>query len=236
MVFKRLRLSRRFNGAKNPRKRANALWRENRGFLMFVALMLLFRSALADWNHVPTGSMKPTILEGDHILINKTAYDYRLPFVGTSLHEVSDPNRGDIIIFNSEASGKRLVKRVVGIPGDRVSLVDNKLTVNGHSAQYRVTHKDPTGRYHDLTEALLGQTRTIRITASPSHYPDFSEVTVPQGYYLALGDNRNNSADSRAIGLVPRNEIIGRTQTVAYSVDYDRYLLPRAERFFKTLL
>lgn len=79
-------------------------WKENKSFLLFIALMFVFRSAVADWNEVPTGSMKPTIVEGDRILVNKLAYDIRVPFTHIPLLKISDPARGDIIIFDSKAS------------------------------------------------------------------------------------------------------------------------------------
>ncbi|MCJ8303996.1 signal peptidase I, partial [Shewanella sp.] len=93
------------------------LLKQNRSFLLFMILMLVFRSAVADWNSVPTGSMKPTILEGDRLLVNKMAYDIRVPFTHLSLVRIADPARGEIIIFDSVKADKKLVKRVIGVPG-----------------------------------------------------------------------------------------------------------------------
>ena len=112
------------------------VWREYRGFAVFIVLMMLFRSALADWNVVPTGSMKPTILEGDRILVNKLAYDLKIPLTHVSLYKFADPQRGDIVVFDSKAANTRLVKRVIGLPGDTVELRDNRLTINGIAARY----------------------------------------------------------------------------------------------------
>lgn len=94
-----IQLKNLFNGAKS-------IFRENRGFILFMLLMLVFRSSFADWNHVPTGSMKPTIIEGDHILVDKLAYDIQLPFTGLSLAHIDNPERGEIVIFESEVSDK----------------------------------------------------------------------------------------------------------------------------------
>src|SRR5450759_5965790 len=102
------------------------LWRENRGLMLFVVLMIFFRSALADWNTVPSGSMKPTILEGDRILVNKLAYDLRIPLTHISIYKFADPKRGDIVVFDSKAADARLVKRVIGVPGDLVEMRDNR--------------------------------------------------------------------------------------------------------------
>ena len=111
-------------------------WREYRGFAVFVVLMVIFRSALADWNVVPTGSMKPTIVEGDRILVNKLAYDFKVPLTHISLHKFADPGRGDIVVFDSRAADTRLVKRVIGLPGDVVEMRDNRLIINGIAARY----------------------------------------------------------------------------------------------------
>ena len=103
------------------------LWREYRGFALFILLMIVFRSALADWNTVPTGSMKPTIVEGDRIFVNKLAYDLKIPLTSISVHEFADPKRGDVVVFDSKAADTRLVKRVIGLPGDLVEMRDNRL-------------------------------------------------------------------------------------------------------------
>ncbi|WP_444888423.1 signal peptidase I [Microbulbifer sp. JMSA008] len=208
-------------------------WRENKSFLLFIALMCVFRSAVADWNEVPTGSMKPTIVEGDRILVNKLAYDVRVPFTNISLLKLSDPVRGDIIIFDSKASEKRLVKRVVGVPGDIVALRDNALFINGEPLAYKEVAS--TASTVDKQENLLGVEYLVRIGKRGSPLSNFQSVEVPIGYYLALGDNRDNSADSRVIGFVPRHEIVGRSRSVVLSFNYDNFYIPRKNRFFHTL-
>lgn len=206
---------------------------EYRATLLFLALMLVFRSAFADWNQVPTGSMKPTILEGDYILVNRMAYDLRIPFTHISLAALAEPQRGDIVVFDSKASGKRLVKRVVGIPGDIVELRHNHLLLNGEPIPYEVAAESTQSR--DLYEYLPNAEHLVRLHKTPSPLASFPPVRVPEGFYLALGDNRDNSADSRVIGFVPRKEILGRTRTVVLSLDYDNYFLPRAGRFLQRL-
>lgn len=212
--------------------------KEQKSFLLFISLMLVFRSAVADWNDVPTGSMQPTIVEGDRILINKMAYDLKLPFSQYSLIKFADPLRNDIVIFESKKADKRLVKRVIAIPGDMVSLDKNQLVVNQQSANYQIIATDSDFTLSE--EHMGGNSHLIRTEVQPGHsknYPleSFQSVTIPQGYYLVLGDNRDNSADSRVIGLVPRDEIIGRTNTVAFSLNYDNYFMPRAARFLKEI-
>lgn len=205
-------------------------WMENRSLLLFLALMFCFRSAIADWNDVPSGSMQPTIVEGDRILINKLAYDLRIPFTHIALLRHSDPARGDIIVFDSKAAQKRLVKRVIGLPGDVVALRNNILTINGQQINY--TPQTINGSHQDLVEHLLGLEHSVRLNPFGSHLANFAPMLVPEGQYLALGDNRDNSADSRVIGFVPRQEIIGRSRQVVVSFNYDNYFIPRKERFF----
>ncbi|MCO4798678.1 MAG: signal peptidase I [Colwelliaceae bacterium] len=204
-------------------------WKENKSLIVFISFMLVFRSAVADWNDVPTGSMKPTIVEGDRILINKLAYDINMPFTQQSLVKLADPKVNDIIIFESKAANKRLVKRVIGVPGDIVSMNNNVLTINGMKLTYQVLSKNDDKQV--LNEIINQSPHNIQITNTQSSLTSFNPVKVPKGYYLALGDNRNNSADSRVIGFVPRDEIIGRSSKVVLSFNYDNYFIPRSDRF-----
>tara|TARA_B100000767_G_C19656063_1_gene488941 strand:+ start:232 stop:906 length:675 start_codon:yes stop_codon:yes gene_type:complete len=208
-------------------------FKENQSFIVFILLMLVFRSAIADWNDVPTGSMQPTIVEGDRIFINKIAYDLRLPFSLHSLIKIGDPKANDIIVFESKAAKKRLVKRVIGVPGDTVSMVNNKLLINGQALSYQVLNQ--TMHQTISREEFKHSSHQIRLNNMHSNLANFSLVTVPDNHYLVLGDNRDNSADSRVIGFVPRSEIIGRSTKVVVSFDYTNYFLPRAERFMLTI-
>jgi signal peptidase I len=218
------------------------LWRHNRGFVLFVVLMALFRSAVADWNSVPSGSMRPTLIEGDRIVVNKLAYDLRIPFTHVSLYRMADPRRGEIVVFDSEKAGKRLVKRVIGEPGETVQLVDNRLLIDGREVAYRLPSCPAEGCVADefservLEEDLGGLSH--RVTLDPRHVSplrSFGPVRVPEGHYLVLGDNRDNSADSRVYGFVARSEIVGRSNRVAFSVNYDNFYLPRGGRFWHSL-
>lgn len=208
--------------------------RNNKRFLVFIILMSIFRSAVADWNSVPTGSMKPTIIEGDRIFVNKVAYDIRVPFTHISLIRHSDPARGDIIVFDSKKSELRLVKRVIGLPGDIVEMENNVLKINGEVLQY--THYGESRDSKDKIENLLGIKHFVRTKQGNSgRLSTFSPVRVPTGHYLVLGDNRDNSADSRIIGFVPRNEIVGRSRSIVMSLDYENFYLPRSNRYFRSI-
>jgi signal peptidase I len=209
-------------------------WKENRGLVYFIVLMIVFRSSLADWNTVPTGSMNPTIIEGDRILVNKLAYDLKLPLSHFRVLSWNDPERGDIIVFDSRIENTRLVKRVIGLPGDVIAMNNNQLYINGNLTQY--SKHDTLGSYQRATEQLPGHSHAMQIAAmTPSSAGSFNPVTVPPGHFLVLGDNRDNSKDSRYIGFIPRGEIIGRASYVVLSFNYDNYYLPRKHRFLHRL-
>jgi len=209
-------------------------WREYRGFVLFIILMAAFRSALADWNVVPTGSMKPTILEGDRILVNKLAYDFKVPLTHFSLYKLADPKRGDIVVFDSKAADTRLVKRVIGLPGETVEMRDNLLIINGIEARY--SNVEPLADTTFAIESYFDMSHRIELTrAGGGRLSTFGPVRVPDDCYLVLGDNRDNSADSRVYGFIPRDEIVGSAKTVVLSLDYDHHYVPRMDRFFHPL-
>lgn len=215
-------------------RKLGKLLKEHRSFLLFISLMLVFRSAVADWSSVPTGSMQPTIVEGDRILIDKLAYDLRVPFTSLSLQRLAEPQRGDIVVFDSAVADKMLVKRLIGLPGDVVEMRDNQLILNGTALHYRDIRQEGDAVF--AVEDLAGVPHHIRLSLSrPNAYRSFGPVTVPADHYLMLGDNRDNSADSRIYSFIPREQIIGRSSSVIFSLDSDRNYLPRADRFLAEL-
>ena len=213
------------------------LWRANKNLVAFLFLMVLFRSAIADWNVVPSGSMLPTIRIGDRIFVDKMAYDLRVPLTHISIAHLGDPQRGDIVTIDSAAAHELLVKRVIGVPGDTVALRENVLYVNGVRADYRPLSAPPmhdpvAGDARYLMERFDGVSHVVRLSeTAPSPVSSFGPVTVPEGEYLMLGDNRDDSADSRYIGFIPRKEVMGRSRNVAYSLNPSRFYLPRMSRF-----
>jgi len=209
------------------------LVRENRGFILFIVLMSVFRSAVADYNSVPTGSMLPTIVPGDQITIDKLAYDLKVPFINHSLIRLNEPQRGDIVVFESQSADMRMVKRVIGLPGDRIAMVNNRVIINGHPLSYELSDTQS----HQIQELLPQHQHAIQLSRPQGTQLDsFAEVVVPQDSYLVLGDNRQNSADSRVHGFIPRDEIIGRASKVLLSFDYDSYYKPRADRTYMPLI
>jgi signal peptidase I len=218
------------------------LLKENRGFLVFLLCFGVFRTAVADWNPIPSGSMRPTLLEGDVVFVNRLAYDIKLPLTDIVVARLDEPQRGDIVTFSSPKDGVRLIKRVVAIPGDRVEMRNEVLVVNGEPAQYlqqeevaEIIDERTATTAIRATEQLLGSSRVVQILPDVVARSSFAPVTVPPDAYFMLGDNRDNSADSRYIGPVPRKLLIGKTQRLLASADITSNWLPRLERFGKTL-
>jgi signal peptidase I len=222
------------------REWAGKFWREwLRGLLVLLLVMGAFRSAVADWNDVPSGSMKPTILEGDRIVVNRLAYDLKVPFTTWRLARWATPQRGDVVVLDSPADGKRLVKRVVGLPGDLLELRDNRLFVNGEPARVELLSRDRAQA--DQPARLVARERLdtldhrIQITPSELAPRSFGPLRVPERHYFVMGDNRDQSADSRYFGFVEGNAILGRVTGVAASLDLAHHWRPRWERFCRGL-
>jgi len=218
-------------------------WRDWLRSIVFIVLAVTaFRSAVADWNDVPTGSMKPTILEGDRIVVNKLAYDLKIPYTRVRIAQWGDPDRGDIVVLSSPADGKRLVKRVIGLPGDTIAMDRNRLVVNGVPVTYSPLDPALAIAFHPhgdrrvlAAEELDGNQHAMMITPGARTLQSFGPVEVPEGQYFLMGDNRDESFDSRYFGFVDRQRIVGRALAVAGSVNPDNHFWPRWQRFFTGL-
>jgi signal peptidase I len=211
---------------------------EIRIFLLMILIVSSLRSALADWNDVPTGSMKPTIQEGDRVVVNKLAYDLKVPFTTIKIVGWDDPKRGDIVVLFSPVDGTRLVKRVVALPNDQVEMRENQLYINGQVAKQSpvaTTELADYGRAYVFAENLQGHTHKMMVTPEIPAVRSFGPVVVPKGNYFVLGDNRDNSNDSRFIGFIERRRIVGEAVAVAFSLDRARWFRPRFDRFFEGL-
>jgi len=215
------------------------------GWSLLLALVLAtsIRSAIADWNIVPTGSMKPTILEGDRIFVNKLAYDLKVPYTTWHLASWSDPQRGDIVVFFSPSDGTRLVKRVIGLPGDVIFMDNNRLFINGEAVRYEAVDPGSIGQiapgqrssYFFFNENMDGEKHSVMFAPSRLSRRSFGSIIVPQGRYFLMGDNRDESADSRYFGFVERGRIVGQATAIVMSLKPDEHHLPRWQRFFKKL-
>jgi signal peptidase I len=218
-----------------------AFLRANKGFLAFMLLFGVFRTAVADWNPIPSSSMRPNLLEGDVVFVNRLAYNVKLPLTDVVLARTGEPRRGDVVTFSSPQDGTRLIKRVLALPGDRVEMRNERLVINGVESQYAleemVREPGPEGTMEAvrLSEIVDGRRHRIQVLPQRLVARDFGPVTVPQDAYLMLGDNRDNSADSRYIGFVPRHLLIGRAERILVSADYQGNWMPRTERFGMSL-
>lgn len=220
-------------------------------FLVVLVVVFSLRSAVADWNDVPTGSMRPTILEGERIFVNKLAYDLKVPFTLVRLLEWGAPERGDVVVFYSPAEEhrKRLVKRVVGVPGDRLVQRGGHLLINGEPAVYRPLHHDERDELGIVNGTLDDGERVVWESVDGMDHPvalkpfpqvafvdrDFGPIEVPEGVYFVMGDNRDNSTDSRIFGFVDKKLIVGRATAVVFSLDPENSRAPRWSRFFTAL-
>ncbi|NMH61356.1 signal peptidase I [Alteromonas ponticola] len=205
-------------------------WRTNWSFVLLLSLMFVFRSSIADWYHVPSGSMEPNLIAGDRIYVDKTAYALEVPFTDIKLFSTGKVNRGDIVTINSSAANEHLVKRVIGVPGDRVAMKNNRLYLNEAPLEYQTV--SATIKNENLENVF----HTIQITSDPHPLSSFAPVTVPPDHVLVLGDNRNRSADSRVHGLIPIDELQGKALSIVVSFDQENYWLPRKNRWLKPLI
>jgi signal peptidase I len=209
------------------------------GAELFVVVGLMFscRVAVADWPKVPSGSMEPTLRVGDYLLVNHLAYGPRLPFTNTAI-EFGRPQRGDVVVFRYPLDVSQFyVKRLVGLPGDVVSFQDGAVTLNGAAFDVQVLDEAPMMAPEDrgqwlLRETVAGSSRTVKVNpfmqgrlavdGMAAHCtvqrPGAWQCTVPAGQYLMMGDNRDNSADSRVWGFLPHEQVYGKAVRVLFNL------------------
>mgnify|MGYP001817277423 CR=1 FL=1 len=175
-----------------------------------ILLALFIRTFVVQAFKIPSGSMLPTLMIGDHLLVNKFIYGIRVPFSGKVLVPLKDPQSGDIIVFKFPKDRSiDYIKRVVGVPGDEIEIKNKKLYLNGEPTS------DPYAHY-TTTQVLPG---------SVSPKDNFGPITVPEGKYFVMGDNRDNSSDSRFWGFVENNDVLGKAMIIYWSWDIDEPLL-----------
>jgi signal peptidase I len=211
--------------------------RQNRHFLIFLVCFGVFRFAVADWNPIPSGSMRPSLLEGDVVLVDRLAYSLKIPLTDVVLLRLGDPQRGDVVTFSSPDDGTRLIKRIVAVGGDRVEMRDDHQYVNGlpmRLTDLSATREPLTGT---ATTAIRGiehfgtEQHAVQFLPAVPARRSFGPLVVPRDAVFCLGDNRDNSADSRYFGFVARRLLIGRAHHILVSADITGNWLPRLERF-----
>jgi len=175
-----------------------------------ILLALFIRTFVVQAFKIPSGSMLPTLLIGDHLLVNKFIYGIRVPFSGKVLVPLKDPKSGDIIVFKFPKDRTiDYIKRVVGVPGDKIEVKNKKVYRNDKLAE------DPFAHF----------TSTTILPGSVSPKDNFGPITVPEGKYFVMGDNRDNSSDSRFWGFVETNDVLGKAMIIYWSWDIDKPLL-----------
>ncbi|HVY52904.1 MAG TPA: signal peptidase I, partial [Gammaproteobacteria bacterium] len=204
----------------------------SRAFFPVLLIVIVLRSFVAEPFRIPSTSLEPTLKIGDFVLVNKFTYGLRLPVYRTEILGLGKPKRGDIIVFRWPPNEHYyFIKRIVGVPGDKVDYVDKTLTINGKTAfqtseptlPAEVVIKRENGDLAQVVEKqedLLGVLHDIYQEPRKSGY-NFQNINVPEGLYLVMGDNRDNSADSRYWGFVPESNIVGKAVFIWMSWDAD---------------
>ncbi len=195
---------------------------ENRLLLLFLLGMVCFRTAVADWSPVPSGSMEPTIQPRDVLLVDKTVLGPSIPFTEVRLWQKSQPQRGDIVTLRRPDEDLTLVKRVVGLPGDRIRMQGIQLFINDVAVPLQVTD---TGEHTGIVRAIeqLGEHRHgIQLDRRLELTEIRDEIVVPADSYFVMGDFRNNSIDSRWFGAVHRDKVIGKVERLLLSAAENR--------------
>lgn len=201
------------------------LLRKHRSTAFLILGLLAVRWSFAEPYHVPTGSMEPTIMPGDRIVANKLAFGLRVPFTKWKPFGAEAPKRGDIVVFKYPVDPKiTFVKRLIGLPGDHIEVDSGFISVNGHlldgSATALQNTPDPTGLHYQ--ESYGTHHYTVQRLALDHRHLTFE---VPKGSYFFMGDNRDNSSDSRFWGFVPEENLLGKAMFVAFHLKWD-HLIP----------
>ena len=204
----------------------------SRSFFLVLLLVLVLRSFIFEPFRIPSGSLEPTLLPGDFILVNKFDYGIRLPVISKKIIKIHEPKRGDIVVFHWPVNPKvDFIKRVVGLPGDTVSYVNKVFFINGIEAKQDYQETLPyVLESGNIVDALKSQENLLGVNHEIYQFPsrpdeNFTNLTVPEGMYFMIGDNRDDSADSRIWGFVPESYIVGKPLYVLISWDSSSYNL-----------
>lgn len=200
-----------------------------KAFFPILAVVLVLRSFVAEPFRIPSSSMMPTLLIGDFILVNKFSYGLRLPINNRKIIEIGEPARGDVVVFRPpQHPDQDWIKRVVGLPGDRIAYHDNVLYVNGEASAYQpVGDYVGKGRGEEMTGASLlvediggdGRHEVLEIESPLFANHGVGAWTVPEGEYFVMGDNRDRSDDSRFWGTLPESRLRGKAFLVWMNFD-----------------
>jgi signal peptidase I len=199
----------------------------SRSFFPVLLFVLVIRSFVFEPFRIPSGSMMPTLLQGDFIFVKKYAYGLRLPVTEAKILNTGEPDRGDVIVFRLPSDPSiNYIKRVIGLPGDRVKYERHRLTINGELVDLK-QHPAATNIDPRFVESLDEREHEIRIGDASNLLRD-GVYDVPDGHYFVMGDNRDNSRDSRFIGAIPEANLVG--EAVRIWMHMDGLKWPRWER------
>ena len=208
---------------RQPEQAEPVLIEYSKSFFPVLFIVLILRSFLVEPFQIPSTSMVPTLKVGDFILVNKYTYGIRLPVIRTKIFAINEPKRGDVMVFFPPHQKRYFIKRVIGLPGDTIRYANNELYINGEKQVTDFIASDTSTllgpndfckrarqEYQLFDETIDGQVHKMRRCTLPIAYPGDRRWTVPEGSYFMMGDNRDNSSDSRDWGVVPEENIVGK--------------------------
>ncbi len=196
----------------------------SKSFFPVLFVVFVLRSFLVEPFQIPSPSMVPTLQIGDFILVNKFTYGIRLPVVRTKVLDINQPERGDVMVFFPPHEKRYFIKRVIGLPGDTIEYKNNGLFVNGKKVleEYKARLSEGHFTYNIYQETLGDAKYETRKLVNPQPLNAHLKRVVPEGHYFMMGDNRNNSSDSRVWGTVPEENIVGKA--FAIWMHWDNFL------------
>ncbi|CAN5538839.1 hypothetical protein BH10BDE1_BH10BDE1_18640 [soil metagenome] len=219
-----------------PLRTFGRILKRNLYLVTVMTSLFAFRWSVAEPFQIPSGSMEPTIHIGDRIVVNKSAYDVRLPFTKFVLHKVADPARGEVVVFNNPMTGICLVKRLIGVPGDHIEIQDGFVWVNGVMIEgdgeglRRLTEAQNEISIDEFyyTARIGDRLATLKRLPMYARHEDLV-IDIPADRYFMMGDNRDNSLDSRSWGLAKREDLKGAAKFVLYNFTLNDGFIPRID-------
>jgi signal peptidase I len=207
-------------GEEADKPSSNILVEYSRSFFPVLLFVLIIRSFIFEPFRIPSGSMMPTLLQGDYIFVKKYAYGLRIPVLETKILETGSPQRGDVVVFRLPSDPSvNYIKRVVGLPGDRIVYDGHRLTVNGDQVPLERDRETPEHDGMAQFVEKLGEREHAILIANPGYTMRDGVFEVPEGSYFMMGDNRDNSRDSRFIGAIPESYLVGEATLIWMHMD-----------------
>lgn len=204
-------------------KKIKEFCKNNSGFFAILLGMAIFRTFMFDWNSIPSGSMEPTLYDGDYVLINKMELGPSIPFTQIRLGHWDSPKRGDVIVFYPPGKDIQYIKRVIGLPGDEITISRNNIQVNGVSIPFTVDYeKGKEGGTLVGYSTLDNHKHRIKLSLNGLLPSISKKKLIPEGHYFVMGDHRTHSQDSRYFGLVSDDRIMGSTSQLLLSFSEKR--------------